>query len=118
MEGMALGGRLIGIGRLGGACGDLDMELMALKRLELIGVTFRTRDAAQRAEVVRRMVHEIGVDLAHGAFKPVIDRVLPWTRVLEAQELLAQNRTVGKVVLTLTCDADGLATASRREEIP
>ncbi|GAB7007904.1 NAD(P)H-quinone oxidoreductase [Nocardioides sp. AN3] len=106
IECMALGGRLVGIGRLGGARGDLDMEAMALKRLELIGVTFRTRDPVQKADVVRGMVEEIGPDLAINALRPIIDRVLPWTQAEDAHELLARNDTVGKVVLTVGADAN------------
>ena len=44
----ALLGRLVGVGRLGGAHGVLDLEALAFKRLSIIGVTFRTRDAAEK----------------------------------------------------------------------
>ncbi|MGE3539448.1 MAG: zinc-binding dehydrogenase, partial [Candidatus Tectimicrobiota bacterium] len=40
---MALRGRLVSVGRLGGRMGELDLDFLALRRLQLIGVTFRTR---------------------------------------------------------------------------
>src|SRR6185436_13494269 len=43
MRSMALGARLVGIGRLGGKNSQIDLDLLALRRLKLIGVTFRTR---------------------------------------------------------------------------
>jgi len=42
-------GRLVGVGRLGGVDGVLDMEAVAFKRPSILGVTFRTRDAVERA---------------------------------------------------------------------
>ena len=34
-----------------------------------------------------------------GALRPVVDRVLPFSAVREAHELMASNETVGKIVL-------------------
>jgi len=44
MRCMALRGRLVSVGRLGGKMGELDLDFLALRRLHLIGVAFRTRD--------------------------------------------------------------------------
>ena len=95
----ALLGRLVGVGRLGGARGDLDLEALAFKRLSIIGVTFRTRDAAEKADIVAALLSE--VDPAFEALRPSIDRILPWTEVQQAQDLLAANSHLGKIVLSL-----------------
>ncbi|TFC81708.1 NAD(P)H-quinone oxidoreductase [Cryobacterium sp. TMS1-20-1] len=95
----ALLGRLVGVGRLGGAHGDLDLEALAFKRLRIIGVTFRTRDAAEKAAIVAALLSE--VDLASEALRPLIDRILPWTEVQQAQDLMAANSHLGKIVLSL-----------------
>lgn len=95
----AIKGRLVGVGRLGGVEGVLDMEAMAFKRLTLIGVTFRTRDAQEKADVVASLRSEI--DLSDEALRPPIDRVMPWTEAQQAQDLMATNSHLGKIVLAL-----------------
>ena len=98
---MALEGRLVGVGRLGQGTGELDMELMALKRLKLIGVTFRTRTIEERIAVARKVTGELLPGLADGRFRPVIDRIFPIEEALEAQAYMSLNEHVGKIVLKM-----------------
>lgn len=95
----AITGRIVGVGRLGGAIGQLDMEELARKRVELIGVTFRTRSAEEKFAITAAL--RSGVDLnAHAdALRPLIHATHPWENTLEAQQSLAENRHVGKIVL-------------------
>lgn len=95
----AIKGRLVGVGRLGGAEGVLDLEALAFKRLSLIGVTFRTRDAQDKAEIVAALCSN--VDLKDEALRPHIDRIMPWTEARQAQDLMAANSHLGKIVLAL-----------------
>jgi NADPH:quinone reductase-like Zn-dependent oxidoreductase len=95
----AIKGRIVGVGRLGGAEGVLDMEELARKRVELIGVTFRTRTPAEKADVVAALRAGIDIDGAADALRPLVDRTLDWTRALEAQTELGRNAHVGKIVL-------------------
>ena len=75
------------------------MELLALKRLKLIGVTNRTRTIEQRIAIARDVVKELLPGLAEGRLKPVVDRVFPLSRAAEAQAYMASNAHVGKIVL-------------------
>ncbi|OLS99482.1 NAD(P)H-quinone oxidoreductase [Pseudonocardia sp. CNS-004] len=100
----ALKGRIIGVGRLGGAEGTLDMEALAAKRLEIIGVTFRTRDADEKAAIVAAVRADLTESLHGGRLDPRIDRVLPWTEVLDAQEAVASDSHLGKIVLRISAD--------------
>jgi D-arabinose 1-dehydrogenase-like Zn-dependent alcohol dehydrogenase len=38
--------------------------------------------------------------IARGAYKPVVDRILPLSRIVEAHELLEARQVLGKIVLT------------------
>jgi len=79
--------------------GTLDMEVLALKRLEVIGVTFRTRDADEKAAIaagVRNLLETAG---AADALRPTVDRKLPWVRIDEAYEVMEGNDHLGKIVL-------------------
>jgi NADPH2:quinone reductase len=98
---MALKGRLVNVGRLGGGTGELDLELLAYKRLQLIGVTNRTRTLDERGAIARGVVSDLLPVLRDGQLKPVIDRVFPLYRASEAQAYMASNAQVGKIVLNV-----------------
>lgn len=101
IKALGIGGRLVGIGRLGGTQAALNLEEVARKRLEIIGVTFRTRTSQESSQVVSALLEDI--DLVGGAdtLRPVIHSLYPWTEALEAHEALARNQHFGKLVLTL-----------------
>jgi NADPH2:quinone reductase len=98
---LALKGRLVSVGRLGGNDGALNMDFLALRRLHLIGVTFRTRTMEERAEIARRFAADVLPALADGRLRPVIDRTFPLQDALAAQEYMASNTQIGKIVLTV-----------------
>ena len=59
MEAAAILGRIVNVGRLGGMKGEFNFDLHALKRIDYIGVTFRTRTP----EEVRAIVKAARADL-------------------------------------------------------
>ncbi|WP_033294683.1 zinc-binding dehydrogenase [Amycolatopsis jejuensis] len=101
----AVKGRIVGVGRLGGALGSLDLETLAFKRLEIVGVTFRTRDNAEKAAIAAGVRADLSAALHGGRLDPRIDRIMPWTDVLEAQDVLAADEHLGKIVLTVSANA-------------
>lgn len=96
---MALKARLVSVGRLGGEIGQLNMDLLALKRLELIGVTFRTRTFTERIEIARLMISDLLPALEDGRLKPVVACVFPLDQATEAHQYMATNAHFGKIVL-------------------
>jgi len=98
---MALEGRLVSVGRLAGRVGELDLDFLALRRLHLIGVTFRTRTLEERIAVTRACAADLLPAFADGRLKPVIHRVYPLHQALEAQAHMASNAQLGKIVLTV-----------------
>lgn len=97
---MALKGRLVSVGRLGGQYANLDLDFIALRRLHIIGVTFRTRTIEERAEIAHRFAADVLPAITDGRIRPVIDRAFPLHDAVEAQEYLVSDVQVGKVVLT------------------
>jgi NADPH2:quinone reductase len=96
---MALKGRLVSVGRLGGTTAELDLELIAYKRLQLIGVTFRTRTMDERIAIAQGVVADLLPALADGRLRPVIDRIFPLHQAAEAQAYMESNAQIGKIVL-------------------
>ena len=70
---------------------DIDLDLLDLKRLRLIGVTFRTRTLDERIAIAQRGAADILPALADGRLRPVIDRTFPLEDALEAQGYMASN---------------------------
>jgi NADPH:quinone reductase len=101
IDAAAIKGRIISVGRLAGKMDEIDLDKIALKRLKLIGVTFRTRSAEEKAEITRRLIADLGYLFVSGAIHPPIDRTFAFDEALAAQEYMRSNRHVGKIVLTL-----------------
>lgn len=93
----AIRGRIVQVGRLGGRTAEIDLDELARKRIELVGVTFRTRTTDEVRAVVRALLDDLGERLAEVG--PRIDQVFPLEQARAAQDALAANRHVGKLVL-------------------
>lgn len=99
---LAVGGRYVTIGRMSGVTkGELDVDRLAERRLHLYGVSNRLRNAAQRAESMRRFLADLMPALREGKIRPIIDRTFPLAELPAAQEHVEANRHVGKVVIQI-----------------
>jgi NADPH:quinone reductase-like Zn-dependent oxidoreductase len=98
---LAVGGRLVVIGLLGGARSEIHLGPIVAKRLSVIGSTLRARPADEKAAIVRSFLARFGSDLASGALRPVVDRVLPLSQAQAAHEVLERSEHFGKVVLRI-----------------
>ena len=70
-------GRIVNVGRLGGFKGEFDFDLHAMKRIDYIGVTFRTRSVEEVREIVRVMRADLWGDVESGKLRLPIDQHLP-----------------------------------------
>lgn len=98
---LAVGGRLVSVGRLGPTVGPIDLDLVARQRLTIIGVSFRSRSIEEYAAVAQAMWADLGTGLADGSLAPVCDRVFPLAEADQAQAYMEQNRHFGKIVLSV-----------------
>ena len=98
---LKLKGRLVVIALLTGAQGQIDLSALLRRRLRLIGSVLRSRTLDEKTAIVRQFDKRFWPRLVEGKIKPIIDTVLPITRTEEAHQILAQNRNIGKVVLTV-----------------
>lgn len=97
----AIGARFINLGRLGGAQGQFDFQLHALRRISYIGVTFRTRSAAEISELNHRMWADLGEAVAQRQLHLPIDSRYPLDEAAAALARMASNQHFGKIVLTV-----------------
>lgn len=101
MQTAALGGRIVNLGRLGGADSGFDFQLHALRRLSYIGVTFRTRSVAEIRELNTRMLADLGEAIASRRLRLPIDSRFPLAEAGAALARMKANQHFGKIVLTL-----------------
>ena len=96
---LAVGGRLVLIGLMGGAKAELNLALLLARRLSLIGSTLRTRSREEKARLVAAFRTRFGAELEAGRIRPVVDRQLPFAEAAAAHRLLQASDHFGKVVL-------------------
>jgi NADPH2:quinone reductase len=94
-------GRIVNVGRLGGATGAFDFNLHALKRIDYMGVTFRTRSLDEVREINRKMRADLWLLVEAGKLHLPIDRIFPLDEAAAAQAHMRANAHFGKIVLRL-----------------
>ncbi len=101
MKAARLMGRIVNVGRLGGFSGEFDYDLHALKRIQYIGVTFRTRSPIEVREINRKMRADLWPAVQAGTLSLPIDRVFPLAEAAAAQAHMRANAHLGKIVLSV-----------------
>lgn len=101
LKAAAIMGRIVNVGRLGGFMGEFDFDLHAMRRINYVGVTFRTRSLEEVREIVRRMRADLWAELEKGTLKLPIDRTFPLHQAVAALSHMRANAHFGKIVLTL-----------------
>ena len=100
-EAAALLGRIVNVGRLGGQKGEINFDLHALKRIDYIGVTNRTRTQDELNEVTRLMREDLWGAVEDGKLTLPIDKTFPLDKVTDALAMMKANQHFGKIVLTV-----------------
>jgi putative PIG3 family NAD(P)H quinone oxidoreductase len=99
IECLAMHGRLIQIGLLGGSRAEINLRPLMQKRLTLTGSTLRTRSVAEKGAIARDLEARVWPLLASRQVAPLIDRALPLGDAAEAHRLLESGEVIGKIVL-------------------
>ncbi len=96
---LALEGRLVLIGQLGGGKIQADLGLIMRKRLHITGTTLRSQSLERKIEITRRFCDFGLAGLADGSLKSIVDKVFPLTEAAEAHKYMEEGRNFGKIVL-------------------
>jgi NADPH2:quinone reductase len=94
-------GRIVNVGRLDGTRGDFNFDLHAARRINYIGVTFRTRSIEEVRDIFSAVRDDIWPAVAAGKLKLPIDKVFAFTDIAKAFEHMEANKHLGKIVVTL-----------------
>ena len=99
MTAAAVLGRIVNVGRLGGMKSEFDFDLHALKRIDYIGITFRTRSLEEVREITRKMRADLWSAVEAGRLHLPIDRIFPLDEAAAAQAHMRANAHFGKILL-------------------
>jgi NADPH2:quinone reductase len=94
-------GRIVNVGRLGGARAEFNFDLHAARRINYIGVTFRTRSIEEIREIFDEVRKDIWPAVESRKLQLPIDKVFAFDDIGKAFEHMEANRHLGKIVVTL-----------------
>ncbi|RAJ71287.1 NADPH:quinone reductase-like Zn-dependent oxidoreductase [Streptomyces sp. Amel2xB2] len=97
----APGARIVQIGRLAGDRARLDLELLAARRLRLIGTTFRGRTAGELHALVAHLRQDLPHLLGTHGVIPAVDSLFDLAEAERAADRLTSPGLMGKVVLRI-----------------
>jgi NADPH2:quinone reductase len=99
MQATALLGRIVNIGRLAGMKAEFDFDTHARKRIDYIGVTFRTRSIEEVREILTKMRADLWDIVAAGKIKVPVDKTYPLAEARAGHEHMRANAHFGKILL-------------------
>ena len=104
IDALAPHGRLILIGTVAGGEATIPLHIVMRKRLTIRGTVLRSRALDERIRNASTFTAEVVPLLQARTVRPVVDRVFPLERSIEAHQLVEANTTVGKVVIRMTSE--------------
>jgi putative PIG3 family NAD(P)H quinone oxidoreductase len=103
LESLAIDGRLILIGMMGGSIiKELNLALLLSRRLQIIGTALRSKSPEDKIRLTEQFAAFAMPRFADGRLKPVVDSIWDWENANNAHEYMEQNKNTGKIVLRLS----------------
>jgi NADPH:quinone reductase len=102
---LAVGGRLVTIGLMGGATGEINLGLLMVKRQRIIGSVLRALPVAEKKAITAAFVDRVLPHIRRRTIVPQIHRVYPLAEAVAAHEEMEASRHFGKIVLTVPTGA-------------
>jgi NADPH2:quinone reductase len=94
-------GRIVNVGRLGGTHADFNFDLHAARRINYIGVTFRTRSIEEIREIFDEVRKDIWPAVESRKLQLPVDKVFAFDDIGKAFAHMEANLHLGKIVVTL-----------------
>ena len=98
---LALRGRMVLVGAMGGNRVDTSLSLLMPKRLRVQGTSLRTRSLEEKIALTCQFKRHVLPLIADCRIRPVVDRTFHLGKVSEAHEYMESNANFGKIILTM-----------------
>lgn len=99
---LAVGGRIVLIGLLGGITAQTNLGVLLRRRLRVIGTVMRSRSDEEKSALADRVRTDLLPLFASGRLHPVVDCVFSLEQVAEAHHYMEENRNAGKIILRVS----------------
>ncbi len=99
---MAVGGRCVVIGVLGGPTASVNLAQLLMRRYQILGLVMRSRPVTDKISITEAFIRESLPLLSDGRLAPVVDSVHPLSEARQAHERMELNQNIGKIVLTVS----------------
>ncbi|HEY6362728.1 MAG TPA: NAD(P)H-quinone oxidoreductase [Vicinamibacterales bacterium] len=96
---LALDGRLVQIGLMGGEAAPVDFRRVLGQRLTITGSTLRPRSVTEKGQIASALRQEVWPLLEQGRVRPIIYRTFPLADAAAAHRLMESSEHIGKIVL-------------------
>jgi putative PIG3 family NAD(P)H quinone oxidoreductase len=97
---LAMEGRLVLVGQLGGTRAHINTTPIFLKRLTITGSTLRARSVAEKGVIARAVHQQVWPLLESGAVRVPVHATFPLGAAAEAHRMMESSAHIGKLVLT------------------
>ena len=102
MNSLAYKGKLVIIGVISGIKAELNLALMMVKRQQIIGSVLRSRPITEKAEIIAEFTRQALPKFADRSIVPIIEKVFPLDAVVQAHQMMEEDKHFGKIVLKIT----------------
>lgn len=99
LESLAMDGRLLLIGQLGGPKAQINTTLILQRRLTVTGSTLRARSVAEKAAIARAVHQRVWPLLESGLVRVPVHATFPIAAAPEAHRVMEASTHIGKLVL-------------------
>jgi putative PIG3 family NAD(P)H quinone oxidoreductase len=99
LEVLAVDGRLVQIGQLGGPRAEIDMIPVLQRRLTITGSVLRSRSVAEKGAIAKAVFEHVWPLFESGVMRVVVHATYPLREAAEAHRVMEASTHVGKLVL-------------------
>ncbi len=101
MKSLALNGRLVLIGVMGGIKAELNLAMMMVKRQQILGSVLRSRPVDEKTAIIARFAEAVVPHVAAARIEPLVSDVMPLKDAARAHQLMESSGHFGKIVMTI-----------------
>ncbi|MCU0272417.1 MAG: NAD(P)H-quinone oxidoreductase [Acidimicrobiales bacterium] len=101
LDALAVGGRIVQVGVMGGGKATFDLGALLPKRATITGTVLRGRPIEEKIAVTQRFGREVLPLFADGRLRALVDRRYPLERIAEAHAYMETNANVGKILVDI-----------------
>jgi putative PIG3 family NAD(P)H quinone oxidoreductase len=99
LDSLAMEGRLVHIGQLGGSKAHINLTPVLRNRLTITGSTLRPRSVSEKAAIAHAVHEHVWPLFESGAVRVPVHRTFPLANAAEAHRVMESSSHIGKLVL-------------------